>query len=48
MGVWGRVGYVILLIDDRQFILGIYYWYGVGGDYNFMERRDNKLFYKYF
>lgn len=47
MGVWGRVGYAILSIDDRQFISGIYYWHGVGGDHNFTERRDNKLFHKY-
>lgn len=48
MGVWGRVGYATLSIDDRQFISGIYYWHGVGGDLNFTERRDNyKLFHKY-
>lgn len=47
MGVWGRVGYATLSIDDIQFISGIYYWHGVGGDHNFTERRDNKLIHKY-
>lgn len=47
MGVWGRVGYATLSIDDRQFISGIYYWHGVCGDLNFTERRDNKLFHKH-
>lgn len=40
MGVWGRVGYATLSIDDRQFISGIYYWHGVGGDLIFTEREE--------
>lgn len=40
MGVWGRVGYATLSIDDRQFISGIYYWHGVGGDLNFTQREE--------
>lgn len=40
MGVWGRVDYATLSIDDRQFISGIYYWHGVGGDLNFTQREE--------
>lgn len=40
MGVWGRVGYATLSIDDRQFISGIYYWHGVCGDLNFTQREE--------